>query len=109
MKIGKKWYYIDRVLEVVFMNKLIARPGIYFMGAIVLDAGVNFGIFSRNATSMTLHIFEHSDDCEPCFSYKLDKNVNKTGDIWHVYVEGMTEGYYYGWIVDGPFDSYNFV
>lgn len=86
------------------MNTFTARPGIYFMGAIVLDTGVNFGIFSRNATAMTLHIFEHSDDCEPCFSYKLDKLVNKTGDVWHVYLEGMVEGYFYGWVADGPFD-----
>jgi glycogen operon protein len=92
---------------VEIMGKFKVKPGIYFMGAIVFDTGVNFGVFSRNATQVTLVIYKHADDCDPIFTYNLDNLKNKTGDIWHVFLEGMTEGYYYGWKVDGPFDLKN--
>ena len=34
-------------------------------GAELTQNGVNFSIFSRHATSVTLNIFEHEDDADP--------------------------------------------
>jgi len=85
-------------------KELRVLPGLYFKGAIVLGNGVNFGIFSRNAKKMTLEIFEDARDCNPLYTYELDDQRNKTGDTWHIYIEGLTEGYYYGWRASGEFN-----
>jgi len=85
-------------------DELRVLPGLYFKGAIVLGNGVNFGIFSRNAERMTLEIYREATDCTPLYTYDLDDQRNKTGDTWHIYIEGLTAGYYYGWRAGGPFD-----
>lgn len=70
-------------------------------GATVDKIGVNFGVFSKNAKSVTLELFENFYDKKPMASFLLDSNINKTGDVWHIYVEGVKAGIYYGYRVDG--------
>ena len=53
---------------------------------------------------MTLEIYEDARDYSPLYTYELDNQKNKTGDTWHIYIEGLTEGFYYGWRASGPFD-----
>jgi glycogen operon protein len=65
--------------------------------------GVNFAIFSRDAESMTLCLFEASTDGEVSFEYRLDPRLNRTGDIWHVLVVGLQTGALYLWRADGPY------
>ncbi len=72
-------------------------------GTAVLSTGVNFSLFSRHASSVTLDIFEYVDDAEPCYSYTLKKDTNKTGDIWHVFVQGLQKNALYLYRVEGPF------
>lgn len=86
------------------MEKYKILPGLYHKGALVMGQGVNFSIFSKNAERVTLEIYEDAMDREPHYSYELDPTINKTGDTWHVYIGGISEGYYYGWRVGGPFD-----
>lgn len=76
-------------------------------GATVDDSGVNFAIFSKNGTSVTLEIYEHFYDDKPVFSYNLDKKINRTGDVWHVYVHDVKDGACYGWRIDGPYEPEN--
>ena len=83
------------------------RRGKPIFGATVDLEGVNFGIFSRNATKVYLEIFTQFYDDEPVFKYELDPILNKTGDVWHVYVNGIGHGTYYGWRIDGPYDPAN--
>lgn len=85
-------------------NELTVQPGLYFKGAIVLGKGVNFGIFSRHAKKMTLEIYEKATDCKPLYIYELDDQKNKTGDTWHIYIEGLKSGYYYGWRASGDYN-----
>ena len=73
-------------------------------GTSILSNGINFSVFSRNATDITLDIFEKETDSTPYFSYKFDKTYNRTGDIWHVFIEGLKPGALYLYRVDGPFD-----
>jgi len=72
-------------------------------GAVVRSQGVNFSIFSRHASSVTIEFFEHAYDAAPFCSYTLDKQRNKTGDIWHVFVKGLKKNALYLYRVDGPF------
>lgn len=73
------------------------------LGATVLPDGVNFSVFSRNGTGVVLELFEDAADGEPSVSYTLDYMVNKTGDVWHVFVKGLGKNALYLYRVDGPF------
>ncbi len=72
------------------------------LGAKIGKDGVNFSVFSKNATEITLHFFETANSERPFFSYKLDPIQNKTGDIWHVFVQGATKDCLYLYTAAGP-------
>jgi glycogen operon protein len=65
--------------------------------------GVNFAIFSRHATGVRLDLFDAPDDALPARSIILNASRNKTGDIWHVWLEGIRPGQLYGFRVAGPY------
>lgn len=73
------------------------------LGATVTPDGVNFSVFSRNATSITLVLFEKAS-IKPMAEIRLDPEINRTGDIWHILVLGMDTSLRYGYRTDGPFD-----
>ena len=73
------------------------------LGARPSAEGVNFAIFSRNAESLILCVYEKPEDGEPLIQYRLDPRHNRTGDIWHVFVAGLKAGAFYLWKADGPF------
>src|SRR5574344_2028413 len=74
------------------------------LGAELSADGVNFSVFSRNGTRVILDIFSSSDDSEPYTSIEFDPHLNRTGDIWHVFVPGIKAGALYMYQVDGPFE-----
>jgi isoamylase len=69
--------------------------------------GVNFSIFSRNATQVRLEFFEHVQDKAPSRVIDFDPICNRTGDIWHIWVQGVQPGQLYGYRVDGPYEPDN--
>ncbi|UTC62761.1 glycogen debranching protein GlgX [Treponema sp. OMZ 787] len=73
------------------------------LGAQLGPDGVNFSVFSRNAKEIVLHLFETVEDSEPIISYKLDPQINKTGDVWHVFVAGLKTWAFYLYTADGDF------
>jgi len=73
------------------------------LGATYSAEGVNFAIFSRHAESMRLCLYAASRDDRAVFEYRLDPRLNRTGDIWHVFVAGLGRGAFYVWRADGPF------
>ena len=86
------------------MENLSFLPGYPLpAGAAVHNDGVNFSLFSRHAFSVVLNIFENADDSEPVCSYTFDPRLNRTGDIWHVFVKGLKKNALYLYRVDGPF------
>jgi len=85
-------------------KQLVTRPGKPLpLGATPRERGVQFAIFSRHATAVTLQLFAASDDRTPMAEIALDPRVNKTGDIWHVFVDGISAGQLYGYRADGPY------
>ena len=66
------------------------------LGASARRNGVNFAIFSRHATGVRLDFFDQVGDSAPARSVLLDALRNKTGDIWHVWLEGIRPGQLYG-------------
>jgi len=74
----------------------------YPLGATVYPDGVNFSIFSKNCTRMSLLFFAHVDDPSPTHIFRLDPNQNRTFYYWHVFVSGVQPGQIYAWRTHGP-------
>ena len=74
------------------------------LGASPGPGGVNFSLFSANATGVELLLFAAHDAPEPFQVIRLDPSVNKSFHFWHVFVRGLEAGAHYAYRVDGPFD-----
>ncbi|HZV82595.1 MAG TPA: glycogen debranching protein GlgX, partial [Geobacteraceae bacterium] len=74
------------------------------LGATVVNGGVNFSLFSRDATGIKLLLFDRVDDFRPSRIVTLDPKLNRTYHYWHVFVPGLEHGQIYGYQLDGPFD-----
>ena len=90
------------------MNKyqnLVTAPGLpYPFGANIINDGVQFAIFSRYATSVKLLLFHSADQYAEFSVFDLDPVFNKTGDIWHIWIEGIGKGQVYGYKIDGDYN-----
>ena len=73
------------------------------LGARVLPGGVNFSVYSKNATSMELLLFDGEDDVKPSQVVTLDPRKHRTYHYWHVMVPGIREGQLYGFRAGGEF------
>lgn len=90
------------------MDRLKILPGSpWDMGAIYTGTGVNFCVFSRNATAVYLELFKNPDDSAPFRTIEFNPQTNRTGDLWHVFILGLKPGALYLYRVDGPFDPQN--
>jgi len=80
---------------------LPGRP--YPIGATVEGDGVNFSLFSANASAVELLLFERYDQAQPSWVIHLDPKKNKTYYYWHVFVRGIGDGQIYAYRVHGPY------
>jgi glycogen operon protein len=74
------------------------------LGSSVSDEGVNFSIFSREASAITLVVYEHEHEEMPLFTHTLDPKINQTGDVWHCFIKNLKEGVWYGYFIDGVYN-----
>ncbi len=74
------------------------------LGATVSHGGVNFSVFSKNAHSVELLLFNHTDDSCPSRTILLDPRKNRTYHYWHVLVPDIGPGQIYGYRVHGPYE-----
>jgi isoamylase len=74
------------------------------LGATPSADGVNFSLFSRDATGVQLLLFDRVDDAKAARVVRLDPSANRTYHYWHVLVPNVQPGQLYGYQVDGPFD-----
>ncbi|OIV93609.1 hypothetical protein TanjilG_04841 [Lupinus angustifolius] len=74
-------------------------------GATLRDGGVNFAIYSLNALSATLCLITLSDFQDNVVTeyIPLDPLINKTGDVWHVFLKGDFKDMLYGYKFGGKF------
>ena len=79
-----------------------ARGNSFPLGATVVDGGVNFSIFSKNADKVDLLLFEKAGDTGPSRTLLLDPRKNRTYHYWHVFVPDIGPGQIYGYRVHGP-------
>ncbi len=71
------------------------------LGATVQRGGINFSIFARHATAVTLLLFEPGVSVEIA-AFPFDNKYNRTGDIWHAFIAGLDHGVSYAYKIDGP-------
>ena len=74
------------------------------LGATVVPGGVNFSVYSRNASSVELLLFDREDNALPARVITIDSAADCTCHYWHVFVPGVQPGQLYGYRVHGPFD-----
>ncbi|MDP3544430.1 MAG: glycogen debranching protein GlgX [Elusimicrobiota bacterium] len=75
------------------------RP--YPLGASYDGAGVNFALFSRNATRVEVCLFDSPDAKKETECFLLPE---QTDMVWHGYRRGLKPGQLYGYRVHGPYE-----
>lgn len=70
------------------------------LGAVFDGQGVNFAVFSENATKIELCLFSVDGQRETARVALPDR----TGSVWHGYVPGLTPGTLYGYRAHGPYE-----
>jgi len=78
------------------------RP--YPLGATWDGLGVNFAIYSENATKVELCLFDSINDERESVRITLP---DCTDQVWHGYLPDITSGQLYGYRVHGPYDPEN--
>ncbi|TXH76580.1 glycogen debranching protein GlgX [Thiobacillus sp.] len=73
------------------------------LGVHASEGGANFALFSRHASRVRLELFDRAHDAVPARAIDLDPARNRTGDVWHVWVQGIQTGQLYAYRVDGPY------
>jgi glycogen operon protein len=77
------------------------RPGLpYPLGATWDGAGVNFALFSENATKVELCLFDSAQSTRESARIVLPEQTDQT---WHAYLPGILPGQFYGYRVYGPY------
>jgi glycogen operon protein len=84
------------------------RPDIYGssypLGPTIHREGVNFSIFCKNGSSVSLLFFNGIDDIEPSRVVELNREHNRSYHYWHTFVQGVKNGQLYGYRINGPFE-----
>ena len=86
------------ILDVVIDQFEITRGQPLPLGATAVRGGINFSVFSKHATEVSLVLFA-PDQIDPLAEFPLDVRYNKTGDTWHACVRGVDPGIEYGYRV----------
>jgi glycogen operon protein len=73
-------------------------------GVTVFAEGINFAIFARHATKVTLVIDYRPEGAVKLSRYEIafDPDENRTGDMWHILLLTHHQNFCYGYRIDGP-------
>jgi isoamylase len=91
--------YVADISEHTEVRRGVPLP----LGAHEFAGGVNFALFSRNASRVRLELFDRSADAKPAKVIDLDPVRNRTGDVWHVWLAAIPRGQLYAYRADGPY------
>ena len=79
---------------------------VFPFGATILDDGVNFSVYSKDATGCTLVLYHHGQP-EPFAEIPFPESF-RIGDVYTMFVFGLNiETVEYGYRFDGPWDPKN--
>src|SRR5687767_15942519 len=72
------------------------------LGASVRPDGVNFSVFSKDATLIELLLFDAPAAAEPTRIIPLDAKTHRTYHYWHAFVPALAPGQVYAYRAHGP-------
>ena len=73
----------------------------YPLGATWRGDGVNFALYSEQATGVDLCLFDSVDSPHEQVRVRM---TEQTDQVWHVFLPGIRPGQLYGYRVYGPYD-----
>ena len=73
-------------------------------GAKLSPDGVQFSVFSRNASDMRLLLYDRAGDREPKRVVEFDPDADRWGDVWNKTVPGLEPGQLYHFQAAGPWE-----
>lgn len=73
------------------------------LGVYLREGGTNFAVFSRHASRVWLELYDEEPDAAPAHRFEFSPDQHRTGDIWHIWVDGVAAGQFYGDRTDGPY------
>jgi len=76
----------------------------YPLGATLDEKGVNFAIFSENASAVELCLFDQSNDSVETAKFNI---TEVTHNVWHIRLSGIKAGQLYGYRVHGAYEPQN--
>ncbi|KAL3692101.1 hypothetical protein R1sor_005752 [Riccia sorocarpa] len=76
-------------------------------GSTAMSNGVNFAVHSSGASAVSLCLYTEGDLEKGTITkeIKLKPQVNKTGDVWHIFLPEIAPNLLYGYRVDGKFSQ----
>ena len=86
------------------MDTTIFAGNPFPLGATWDGKGVNFSVYSENATKIELCLFQTIADESESFRVNM---MERTGSVWHIYLPGVYPGQLYGFRVHGPYEPQN--
>src|SRR5580693_7802948 len=69
------------------------------LGATVVDDGINFGVYSENATKIQVLLFDSPTSAQPIQQFDLTRQGSAA---WNVWVSGIGLNQMYGYVAWGP-------
>jgi isoamylase len=82
------------------MEKIMYPGSPYPLGATWDGEGVNFALYSENASKVELCLFDQATGAEEVARYKF---YERSHHVWHGYLPGLQPGQLYGYRVSGPY------
>ncbi|MDB5191754.1 MAG: glycogen debranching protein [Segetibacter sp.] len=83
----------------------VSYPGKPFpLGATWEGEGVNFALYSENATGVDLCLFNTTEDTTEAATIKI---TEVSHHVWHIFVPDLQPGQLYGFRVFGPYEPHN--
>ncbi len=86
------------------VNRTVYPGDPYPLGATWDGKGVNFALYSENATAVELCLFDSTKDKTESARIRV-REVSHY--VWHVYIPDLSPGQLYGYRVYGPYDPVN--
>lgn len=71
------------------------------LGSTTRNGGVNFSLYSHDAESVELVLFEPGET-DAAATIPLDSSRHRTDNYWHVFIPGLAAGTQYGYRIAGP-------
>jgi glycogen operon protein len=85
------------------MTRDVDHGSSFPLGATDVGDGVNFSVYSKNASRVDVLLFDTVDAAKPARVVSLDRRQHRTYHYWHAWVRGLRAGQIYGYRVYGPF------